>query len=112
MKDKNEFKGWDWEELIPLLGMEEEYARSEKAEYGDILQAEKKLLDAMGNKICGYNREHPEDADRLIGELRTFLRKVADQSGYYKPFFEGILNLEEKDVFLQMFAMFIGGMWT
>ena len=109
---EEKFKGWDWEELIPLLGMEEEYARSEEAPYGECLQAEKKLLDAMATKICGYNRNHPEDADRFIGELRAFLRKVADQSGYYKPFFEGILNLEDKDVFLQMYATFIGSMWT
>ena len=110
---EEKFKGWDWTELITLLGMDEEYTRNvDNAEPEDYYEAEQEFLKKMGNKICGYNHEHPEDADRFIGELRAFLRRVADLSGHYKPFFEGILGLEDNDVFLQMYAMFLGCMWT
>lgn len=109
-----EFKGWDWTELISVLGLDEEYTRDvDNAAPENFFEAEKAFIEKMGNIICGYPHNHTEEETEVfIGHLRAFLRKVADLSGYYKPYFEGILNLEDMHVFCQIYASNVGSMWT
>jgi len=114
---KFEFKGWDWTELLPLVGMEEEYKREvDDAEPKDCFEAEEAFGKRMSEKIRLYCHEHTEEETKeFIGHLRAYLQKVVEhelEQGYYEPYYQGILNTEHDEVFLQAYALNLTGMWT
>jgi hypothetical protein len=115
MKDNYEFKGWDWTELAPVMGMEEELKQLEDVPK-DYMKSEKALAENMSAKIRSYMCPMDcteEEKQEVIGHLRAFLKKVADVTpGYSRPFYKGILAVENDDTFLQIYAWNLICMWT
>lgn len=113
MKDEYKFKGWDWTELTPLLGMEEEYERKIQNAKGSWIEAEGVLLDKMRCNIVAYPDKHSvEETQQFIKHLRAFLQVIVDFGGYYTPLYQGILNVEHDEVFLQVYSWNLEHMWT
>jgi len=50
---KYEFKGWDWTELIPVLGLEAEYEEMEQSPPGMTFKADQKLGEMLAGRIAG-----------------------------------------------------------
>jgi len=110
-----EFKGWDWTELLPVVGMEEEYEKEvEDVDPMDYCKAEEAFGVKMSDKIRRYCFEHTEEETKeFVEHLRAYLQKVAEfEHSYYGPYYQGILNLECDEVFLQVYALNLTGMWT
>jgi len=109
-----EFKGWDWTELLPLLNLEEEYkARVEDIQH-NMFEAEAAFAKEMAEQICSYPYNHTKEETALfIQQLRAFLQKIVDLNiGYDAPYFQGILNVQSDEVFLQCYAHNLTWMWT
>ena len=128
MKDKYKFKGWDWAELVPILGMEEEFKNEIEPWFGDdsskiagykfFHEAEEAFGKKMGNKMRGYPYDHTEKETKLfIKHLRAFLKVIISEDkkitgGAYKPFYKGILKIKHHDVFLSVYSHNLTCMWT
>lgn len=114
MKDNYEFKGWDWTELAPVMGMEEELKEIASVPK-DYMKLEAVLGKEMASKMLRYPDEHTEEETELfIKHLRTFLQLIVDMEhmGHYKPYYEGILKTENNDVFLSVYSRNLTSMWT
>jgi len=125
MKDKYKFKGWDWAELVPILGMEEEFKNEIEPWFGDdsskiagykfFHEAEEAFGKKMGNRMRAYPYEHTEKETKLlIKHLRAYLRRIVGMKhmGHYKPFYKGILKIKHNDVFLSIYSHNLTCMWT
>ena len=113
MSAKVEFKGWDWTELFQLFPeLDAEFERSNNAdlpaypEPGNWIDTEAELGQKLALAIVGVSDEE------TIAQLRTFLDKVASASGYYEPYFRGILAIENNEVFVQVYSWHVTCMWT
>jgi len=111
-----EFKGWDWTELVPVIGMEEELQKLDAVDPNEHDKAEDAFGKRMAEKIRSYSHQHTEEETKeFVTHLRTFLQKIVEwetKHSYYAPFYQGILNMEDNDSFLQVYARNLRGMWT
>lgn len=116
MKNEYDFKGWDWTELVPVLDMEEEFQDLDNCAPGDYHQLETAFGARMAEKIRLYCYSHTEEeTNLLVKHLRAYLQKVVEwefQYGHYGPYYQGILNTEWNEVFLQIYALNLTGMWN
>lgn len=112
---EHKFKGWDWTELNSVVGMEEEFKELDNAPK-DYMKREVAFAKSMAEKIRLYSHEHTEEETKeFVAHLRAFLQKIVEwetEHGYYAPFYQGILNMEHDESFLQVYARNLRGMWT
>ena len=98
-----DYKGHDYTELFPVLGIVEPQIDGWGQEE-EIEAFENALMDLFVDAGNNY---------RTISHVRAYVRAMAEADvGYWKPIWNGIADCEDDFTFLQVCHALAGHMWT
>lgn len=101
------YKGWDYTELFPVLGIPESAADSDFAELW-FRVALSEIRSAMLHEDGS-----PDEHEHKMAEIRKFLQAMIDgEYDYWGPIWNGMLDCEDDETFLQACIALAGHMWT
>ena len=89
------YKGYDYTELFPVLGLSAEYDDTE-TELDEFKAALKRV-----------------DQARVIGNIREYTAAMVDADhGYWSPIWQGLVDCEDDFTFMQAFYALAEHAWT
>lgn len=101
-KDPLRFKGFDWSELGPVLGLD----------YDNFKTDEEALL-AFQEALLHASFRHDGKGDvEIANGVRQFLVALEKCGGYLTPFYRGLRSIEHDGVMLGITASNLGCLWS
>lgn len=102
--EEYQLKGWDWTELGVKWGLIKADSQGNITDNRKADNIEKELL----NYICDNYKQN----DNVINDMRLFLQQVINNNDAYRPLWEGLLGINNKFAFVQMYCRLLTSMWT
>lgn len=104
-------RGWDWGELCDKFDLEDYEPPKDSQSYAylnvdDVLEH---------NKVLHYLQDNWRDNKEVVDVIREHLRAMmddCDEHTHYDAVWEGMLNIESDEVFMQFVFALLGHMWT
>lgn len=95
------FRGFDWGELGPVLGLDYSNFTSDEAAF-------LAFQEALNIASC---RHDGQGDGKIANGVRQFLTSLEKGGGYLKPFYRGLRSIEHDGVMLKLVAHNLGDLW-
>ena len=107
---KYKFKGWDYTEIAECLGIEILYDEVDDENVKTI----RSVINQAMNDMMMDKKKMPESSSIVIKACRDYLRIMKEEpaAAHYRPLWDGLYNIKDDFVFLQMTAYLLPHMWT
>jgi hypothetical protein len=106
-----EYKGWDFAELLEVLGIEEDKEQSSICS-GHSFEYQKEIGNRLSAHLLLDIAEFDDEGKAIVAEMRSFLNALITWDDYKCPLWIGLSGIEHDWTFATMFIELMPFMWN